>query len=435
LSRRHPIHSATSRTKKIAVFGIKNEIRNTPNGTANGADSAPTQKENSIMTNDLMFDQFRAAVRWEVKLALYLTLLALLTTTVPANAQQIITFDPPNSGTIANTGTQATGINFFGTVTGSVTDNNDATHGFVRTPKGDFTIFDVPGADPVVGCTCPSAINDLGVVAGYYIDANSVSHGFLRTHEGKFTTFDVPDSGGYGSFPIGLNLEGAVVGYYTNSNFSFRAFLRSPDGKFKTWIGPHACTGNGSEGCYGSAAFNINALGTIAGGFEDNSGNFVGHGLIRTPDGKLKTVNVPDAGTGSYQGTGCPGCALGLNEVGAIAGTYIDSNSVQHGFLRGPYGDITTFDAPGSGTGSYQGTGCPYDCPTSLNDFGAITGSYIDANSVQHGYLRSPNGKVATFDPVGSTLTWPSGLNDFGVITGFYVDANNVYHGFLRTPN
>ena len=358
--------------------------------------------------------------------------LCLLGLTASAQEGRIITFDAPNSGTLAYIGTQATGINSFGTVTGSVTDNNYGTHGFVRTRDGKFTNFDAPGADPVVGCTCPSAINDLGVVAGYYIDTNSVAHGFLRTHEGKFTTFDVPGAGGYGTFAISINLWGAVVGYYTDSNYSFHAFLRSPDGSFATWIGPDACTGNGAEGCYGTGASNINAFGTVAGRYMDNSGNFVDHGYVRTAEGKLKVFEVPGAGTGSYQGTGCPGCFLGLNQWGAIAGIYTDANNVYHGFLRSSYGHFTTFDAPGAGTGSYQGTGCPSDCTVSLNDSGAITGIYTDANFVYHGYLRSPEGKIVTVDPVGSTYTFPASINDLGSITGYYTDANNVYHGFLR---
>ena len=133
---------------------------------------------------------------------LCLTLLAALVITVPSNAQQIITFNAPNSGTGDFQGTLSTGINSFGTVTGYVTDSNNGTHGFVRTPDGKFTNFDVPGADPVVGCTCPSAINDLGVITGNYIDANGFSHGFLRSPDGKFTTFDVPGAGGFGSTPI-----------------------------------------------------------------------------------------------------------------------------------------------------------------------------------------------------------------------------------------
>jgi hypothetical protein len=175
-------------------------------------------------------------------------------------------------------------------------------------------------------------------------------------------------------------------------------------------------------------------LGTVAGGFEDNSGNFVHHSFVRNAEGKLKVFDVPGAGTGSYQGTGCPGCNLGLNQFGAIAGIYSDANSVNHGYLRSPNGKITTFDAPGAGTDGFEGTGCFSDCPVSLNDWEAITGTYIDSNFVFHGYLRSPEGKFANVDPPGSVGTRPVGINDFAVITGYYLDANNVYHGFVRKP-
>jgi hypothetical protein len=54
---------------------------------------------------------------------------------------------------------------------------------------------------------------------------------------------------------------------------------------------------------------------------------------------------------------------------------------------------------------------------------------------VYHGYLRSPDGKITTIDPQGSIFTFSSGLNDSGAITGYYLDANNEYHGFLRIPD
>jgi hypothetical protein len=392
-----------------------------------------------MMTNHFALYRFWSAIRRKVALALCLAV-GVLGLGLPASAQKptIITFDAPGADTTTGSynGTFASGINNWGAITGSYVDANNVYHGFLRSPEGSFTTFEAPGADTTAGSfngTSPDSINDVGTITGSYTDANGFNHGFLRSSEGKFTTFDVTGAGGYGSFPIALNLEGAVVGYYTDSNYSFHAFLRSPDGKFTTWIGPDACTGNGSEGCYGSAATNINAFGTSAGGFMDN--NFVGHGLIRSPDGKLTTFDVPGAGTGSYQGTGCPGCALGLNQLGAIAGIYSDANSVNHGFLRGPDGKFTTFDAPGAGTGSNQGTGCPSDCPVGLNDWGAITGTYIDVNFVYHGYLRNLEGKFATFDPVGSAGTVPSSINDLGAITGYYIDTNNVYHGFLRIPD
>ncbi|HJS98217.1 MAG TPA: hypothetical protein VJ756_03940 [Terriglobales bacterium] len=355
-----------------------------------------------------------------------------------AQGPRIITFDAPGADTKPGdfNGTYAMSINSWGAVAGAYQDTNNTFHGFLRSPRGAFTTFQAPGADtsPFNG-TSPSTINDLGIIAGSYYDANGFSHGFLRSPDGKFTSFDVPGVGGFGTTPLAMNLEGAVVGFYTDANFNFHAFLRSPDGAFTTWDGPGTCQDGQPNGCFGSGASNINFLGIASGGYEDNSGNFVHHGLVRSPEGNLTTYDVPAAGTGSYQGTGCPGCKTGLNQWATIAGTYIDAKSVQHGYIRSRNGKFTTFDAPGAGTGSGQGTGCPSDCPTSINDQGQITGVYIDANFVLHGYLRSPEGKIVTVDPAGSVFTWSSGLNDFGTITGYYADANNVFHSFLRIPH
>jgi hypothetical protein len=348
-------------------------------------------------------------LRLQVLETLHVVLCTLfLSPIVCAQDVHILTFDAPGADTNPgdNNGTYPSGINVWGAITGSYQDTNNTYHGFLRSPDGKFITFDAPGADlgPYNG-TAPSAINDWGAIMGSYYDASGFGHGFLRSPEGKFTTFNIPGAGGGGPDPIAMNLEGSIAGYYTDSNSSFHAFLRTPDGKITTWIGPDECTGSTSEGCYGSGATNINVFGIVVGGYEDNSGNFVHHSFVRSLDGKLRIFDAPGAGSGSYQGTGCPGCALGFNVWGAVAGTYIDTNSVQHGFLRSPDGTFTSFDAPSAGTSSYQGTGCPSDCPTSLNDWGAITGNYIDANYVLHGYLRGSNGHIATVDPAGSIYT------------------------------
>lgn len=375
------------------------------------------------------------------RLTVLVTLL-LCIASVPAGAEgpNIVSFDAPGADTNAGdyNGTFASGINNRGAVAGYYIDATNVYHGFVRSSDGMFTTFEAPGADTTTNSfngTVAAAINDLGEITGNYWDVSGFSHGFLRSPDGTFTTFDVPDAGGYGSTPIALNWEGAVVGYYTDQNYLFHAFVRNPNGAFVMWVGPGSCDTNGSQGCYGSAAFNINGFGVIVGSYADNSGNFVNHSYVRDLAGKLKPFGVPGAGTGSYQGTGCPGCALGFNQFGIVAGIYIDANGVQHGFVRSLDGRFTTFDVPGAGTGSRQGTGCPSDCPTSLNDWGAITGTYIDAGNVYHGYLRNPAGKIVTVDPRGSIFTLSSGINDFGVVTGYYQDANNVYHGFLAVQN
>jgi len=58
---------------------------------------------------------------------------------------------------------------------------------------------------------------------------------------------------------------------------------------------------------------------------------------------------------------------------------------VLHGFQRTTAGKFTTFDVPGAGTGAWQGT-----MPISISSEGAITGWYIDASGVNHGFIRLP---------------------------------------------
>ena len=251
--------------------------------------------------------------------------------------------------------------------------------------------------------------------------------------QGSFTTFDVPGAVN-GTTPLYVNDSGAIVGYALDANLLFHAFLRHPNGRFSVFVGPGSCTSGIPGGCYGNEASFVNPLGSSIGNFEDDSGNFVGHGLIRDATGNLSTFDAPGAGNGFYQGTGCPGCNLGVNFWGSIAGSLTDSNNVWHGFLRSPEGTFTTFEATGSGTGAYQGTGCYSDCPMGLNDFGSITGSYTDSNYVQHGFLRTADGQFETLDPNGSEGTQPESINNAGIIVGYYFDANSVYHGFLAGP-
>ncbi len=306
-----------------------------------------------------------------------------------------------------------------------------------------FTTFNVPGAGTGNGQgTVVAGINLFGAIAGSYIDANNVSHSFLRKPDGQITTFDPPGtaqisySGFQGSGANGLNAEGTVVGYFVDANLAVHAYLRTPAGKFITYDAPGACTTSQNVGCHGSGAWDINAFGVVVGPYEDTSGNFVAHCAIRFPDGRFTTFEVPGSSMEAGQGT-LPASSSGLNQSGAITGQYYDANNVFHGFLRSPDGHFTDFEAPGADTSiAFYGT-----TPTSLNDFGTITGFYLDANSVYHGFLRNPFGHFTTFEAPGADATsgsfngsFPASLNAFGTITGYYVDANSVYHGFVRDP-
>src|SRR5215469_14152374 len=79
-----------------------------------------------------------------------------------------------------------------------------------------------------------------------------------------------------------------------------------------------------------------------------------------------------DLTPGDYNGT----YPNGINNRGSITGAYQSADTVLHGFIRTPEGKFITFQAPGADTtpGSYNGTN-----PSSVNDLGAIAGSYYDA--------------------------------------------------------
>jgi hypothetical protein len=74
-----------------------------------------------------------------------------------------------------------------------------------------------------------------------------------------------------------------------------------------------------------------------------------------------------------------------MNPAGTITGSFNDGFTINHGFVRTSDGTITTFDVPGAGTGFNQGT-----APLGITPAGVIMGLYRDANYGVHGFLRIP---------------------------------------------
>src|SRR5439155_14500922 len=170
-----------------------------------------------------------------------------------------------------------------------------------------------------------------------------------------------------------------------------------------------------------------NSAGPFARYYSDDSN--VSHGSLPAPHGTFTTFDAPGAGTGDGQGTFAPVFGFNINSQGTITGNYIDASNVSHGFVRAPNGTLTTFDAPGAGTttDSFQGT-----YPSSINQAGAICGAYLDESNVYHGFVRAPNGTLTTFDAPGAGTTTDSfqgtvafANNPAGAITGYYLDESN----------
>ena len=166
---------------------------------------------------------------------------------------------------------QAGFINAQGQVVGTYRDAGETRHGFIWR-KGNFTTFNVPGDDPVLG-TVAFGINDPGEVVGNYVDGpTGVRRGFLRSSKGEYTTFDVP--GVDFTAPQGINNAGQIVGFYADSkdpDFLFHGFVLSK-GVFKTVDFPDARE---------TQIFSINAKGEIVGTYFTADGKQ--HGFLGVP--------------------------------------------------------------------------------------------------------------------------------------------------------
>jgi hypothetical protein len=272
-------------------------------------------------------------------------------------------------------------------------------------------------------------INWAGEITGFTRDASDVRHGFLRHRDGTFTMFDAPGAGtgsGQGTRAYSINPAGAIAGWYSDANGLVHGYVRARDGSFSTFDVPGA--GGAGTGPYpGTWASFINPAGAIAGLYTD--ANYAAHGFVRAPHGKITTFDAPGAGTGTNQGTYVATPTGGINPAGEITGDSCDAVTC-HGFLRASDGAITTFDVPGSA----------FTNGNSINRAGAITGNDGDASGVFHGYLRSPDGSFTIFDAPGAGTganqgTGGFGINAAGTITGFCIDANNAMHGFVRTKH
>ena len=116
-----------------------------------------------------------------------------------------------------------------------------------------------------------------------------------------------------------------------------------------------------------------------------------------------------------------------VNSSGDCTGSYQASGGgIGHGFLRTSDGIIITFDPVGAlNTGTL---------PYSINDSDVIAGSYQGSDYVFHGFVRASDGTITSFDPVGSLWTWVYSINNGGTIAGGYLDSLTS-HGFLRASD
>jgi uncharacterized membrane protein len=162
-------------------------------------------------------------------------------------------------------------------------------------------------------------------------------------------------------------------------------------------------------GSLGTLAVDINDFGQIAGRYIDSAG--VNHGYL-LDNGIFTSITFPGA---SFTR------AIGINRNGDIVGSYStpsDKGPGEHGFLlRG--GVFTSIDFPNAVATLTAG----------INSSGDIAGFYQD-DKTRHGFVLHA-GTFSTIDYPGASYTEAWKINDSGQVAGRYIGKDGNYHVYL----
>jgi hypothetical protein len=223
-------------------------------------------------------------------------------------------------------------LNISGTLVGTYLSTVVPARGFVRTPDGFTTPFDIPGAD----YTILTGINDRGAMIGAYVDSSRPQGvGFVVSPTGDVTDLTGPADVLY--FPQAINTAGAIAGVTASADgTSIDMFYRDARGDVTHFGIQH--TSSNAEVTYWELV-DMNAAGIVAGNYATRE--FVGgqeiqyfHNFLRYPDGTVETFTVPDSSHSSV--------AQGIDAAGGVAGYYTDTYGSSFGFHRSRNGRFTT---------------------------------------------------------------------------------------------
>ena len=316
--------------------------------------------------------------------------------------------------------------------------------GFVRDADGTITTFDVGGpfglGDGTVW-TIPESINAAGDITGFYQyppvgppgDAwgeIAPVEGFVRYADGQAISIQAPPDEYFLPIaqPVSINDFDEVVG---NAPYldPISVFTRSRGAVYKDGISFNKLT----------LATAINDSGSVA-GFSGSSG-IPASGFVLHPDGFAAPVDVPAQSGPSCAAEGT--FPDGINAAGTIAGWYVSSTdncttTNTGGFVMSPDGVFSLFQPPGmllaSPVGGFGGSLlAPHSI--SIDEAGDVTGSYTDGGGVVHGFVRNPYGTLTTFDPPEGDQTIATSIAGGGLVAGYYeYNSGGPAVGFIRIP-
>jgi len=159
----------------------------------------------------------------------------------------------------------------------------------------------------------------------------------------------------------------------------------------------------------------INDLGDIAGLFVDTSA--ASFGFMRLNSGNFgRPIADPNATTNFTEGRG-------INNSRLVCGDYTDSAGAFEGFFLSGR-TFTNYVVPNATTTIVLG----------VNNVGDFSGSVIPSSGIQSGFV-SIGGNVTEFTVPTATATLAYQLNTTNTICGYYIGADGLTHGYYRDPD
>jgi hypothetical protein len=280
----------------------------------------------------------------------------------------------------------------------------------------DITTFSIPNS----GTLGVEQISDNKLIVGYLSVASGNPssgpfQGFERLRNGGVVPIVNP-ADGTGTFTeaLGLNNQGTIVGeFYNSAALRFSGFFYR-GGSFATYDLPGLSPGSTT------AIVGNNERGDFCGFYLDSSNFAILNSFIVNKNGQVTKFSLSPV-TGFTE-------AIAMNNQGAVVGTYEDSSSVFHGFIRQPDGTVVTVTVPTATSAAGLGT-----TTLGVNESGWVSGHFWDASLVEHGYTRSPSGQFYQIDVPGATSTAGGGLNNEGIVVGHY-NIGSAEYGYIATP-
>ena len=272
-----------------------------------------------------------------------------------------------------------------------------------------YTFHSFDGPNSSAGTTA-NGINNNGQIVGFSVDnADNVTNWWRNTN-GSFNVLSALPAG---SFANGINTTPTVVGQNGSTAYSYT-------GTTLTTL-PNV---NGTT--TSQLAFGVNDSGWTVGQYSDsNTGTSPGFVYNGT---NFTSLNPVVNATNTF--------AQGINNHGLVAGFYsTDGNLTSHGFFYNTTTSAFTLAADPSVPNFV------FSQILGINDHNIAVGYYGDTSTSQFGFiynlltqhytiLSDPNAA----DIGGVSITQITGINNSGEITGFYIGADGISHGFYATP-